>query len=243
MQELCPLKPSRPDNLSCRIEWPRQFRYHWQFHVSTIGNQCHHHWTRWSCPVIFHIALPRTGRTTGSPQTFSRNSFYFNKYLQHLCTTETDSVVKYQNIRGFFSADVDSLYLTVIEWSTDGIHCNRPSSIRQYTRRVRHAVLVHKYGEPQLLEPQASRTRYNLCWPFNSFKYQYIPACNTECTGQFVVVSYIPSSDHTIPFRLHIFLIIYIIYIYSQHHTANILLLLFRVMVTSSRLLFVFAKE
>jgi lysophospholipase L1-like esterase len=92
--------------------------------------------------IILSAILPRTGNITCSPDTFRENAELFNTYLMNICDPKSKLV--YHKPRGFWNQYLDGLEhtLEVSDWSSDGIHCNRPDSFQKYKTRTRRAIMT-----------------------------------------------------------------------------------------------------
>ena len=91
--------------------------------------------------VVLHAVLPRTGFLHTTSDIFYNNSHLYNTILHDLCKSDTQ--IHFNKLRGFHCQYVNNVELKrpVSDWSTDGIHPNKPASTQQYLRRLSHGLL------------------------------------------------------------------------------------------------------
>ena len=111
--------------------------------------------------IILSAILPSTGNITCSPDTFRENAERFNTYLLNICDPKSKLV--YHKPCGFWNQYLDGLEhtLEVSDWSSDGIHCNRPDWFKKYKARTRRAILtqVHWASKAAASHPDTSQRR------------------------------------------------------------------------------------
>ena len=90
--------------------------------------------------VIINSILPRSNNIACMADVFLRNAEHYNNVVSNYCDKKK---IIYNKQRGFHFMEIQGQQVShpVSSWSKDGIHCDIPQSMAQYTQRLRRAIL------------------------------------------------------------------------------------------------------
>ena len=118
--------------------------------------------------VVVQAVLPRTENLSCTTETFVTNADRYNQILRNLCEATTDKAVVFNAMRGFWLKNESGDCVgtpqpnPVKNWSTDGIHADKPDGQWLYQQRLRLVLLDNAYringSAPRRRKPKNHRS-------------------------------------------------------------------------------------